>query len=260
MITLTYTGVDGSHWEYVGPEQGREGVVAAKVTGFVADPAVTFEATPAQAGEDAVGWVLGSMTGALDLNVSPLFTAAGGDLHRLFDRLGRAWSKLADGELTWRSDAGVLMRTRARLDAAFPMPDKSPAGLGERMLRTSVPVRCLDGVWLGPSSSYSGDGQVANMGDLDGYPLVKWSGSAAQVSGPGIPTFTLPATVQAAVWDTDPATGGLVTVGGQPATALRRQLRGRVAPAPIPAGQSAAWTFTGCNAVMQPKILNPWGR
>lgn len=260
MITLTYTGVDGSHWEYVGPGQGREGVVAAKVTGFVADPTVTYESTPAQAGEDAVGWVLGSMTGALDLNVSPLLSTTGGDLHRLFDRLGRAWSKLADGELTWRSDAGVLMRTRARLDAAFPMPDKSPASLGERLLRASVPVRCLDGVWLGPTSTHSGAGMVPNMGDLDGYPQVRWSGSGAQVSGPGIPTFTLPTTAQTAVWDTDPATGGLVTIDGQPATALRRQLRGRVAPAPIVPGGSASWTFTGCVGVMQPKILNPWGR
>lgn len=260
MITLTYTGVNGSHWELVGPEQGREGVVAAKLDGFVADPEVAYEPTPAQTGEDAAGWVLGSMTGSLDLNVSPLFMATGGDLHRLFDRLGRAWSKLADGDLTWRSDAGVLMRTRARLDDKFPMPDKSPAGLGERLLRMAVPVRCLDGVWLGPTSSHSGAGPVANLGDLDGYPRVEWSGSGAQVSGPGIPAFTLPTTAQPAVWDTDPSTGGLVTIGGQPATALRRQLRGRVAPAPIVPGGSSSWTFTGCVGVMQPKILNPWGR
>lgn len=260
MITLTYTGPDGSHWELVGEQQGREGAVAENLEGFVADPAVTFEHTPGQAGEDAAGWVLGSMTGAIDLNVSPMFISGGGDLHRLYDRLGRAWSKLADGELTWRSDAGVLMRTRARLDGTFPTPDRSPAGVGERLLRVSFPVRCLDGLWLGPIAEYSGPSDVLNIGDLDGYPLIEWSGPSAQVSGPGIPTFTLPSTSQTAVWDTDPSTGGLVTIDGEPATALRRQLRGRVAPAPVPAGQSSPWTFTGCVGVMQPKILNPWGR
>lgn len=260
MITLTYTGPDSSHWELVGDGQGREGVVAAKPDGFVADPDVTFEPTPGQAGEDAAGWVLGSMRGTLDLNVSPLFMAAGGDLHRLFERLGRSWSKLADGELTWQSDAGVLMRTRARLDAAFPTPDKSPAGLGERLTRVTVPVRCLDGVWLGPRERLTGAVVVHNRGDLDGYPRIEWSGSGAQVSGPGIPTFTLPATAQTAVWNTDPSTGGLVTIDGVPATALRRQLRGRVAPTPILAGAFADWTFTGCTGVMQPMILDPWGR
>lgn len=259
-ITLTYRGPDGSQWEYVGVDQGREGIVAAKVEGFVADPDVTFEPTPSQAGEMAAGWVLGSMKGTLDLNVSPLFLESDESLHRLYDRVGRSWSKLADGELTWRSDAGVLMRTRARLDGVFPTPDKSPAGLGERLVRVGFPVRCLDGLWLGPVSQYAGTSQVLNLGDLDGYPLVEWSGSGAKVAGPGIPTFALPSTSQTAVWDTDPATGGLVTIDGQPATALRRLLRGRVAPTPIPAGQSAEWVFTGCTAVMQPKILNPWGR
>ena len=260
MITLTYTGVDGSHWEYVGEGQGREGVVAAKVDGFVADPSMTYEPTPGQAGEDAVGYVLGSMMGSLDLNVSTIFQQAGGELHRLFDQVGRSWSKLSDGELTWRSDAGVLMRTRARLDSAFPTPGTSPASLGERLLKVQVPVRCLDGVWLGPEEEFTGAGQVPNRGDLDGYPLVVWSGPGKQVAGPGIPTFTLPTTAQPAVWNTDPSTGGLVTIDGVPATTLRQQLRGRVAPTPILAGQSAAWTFTGCTGVIQPKILNPWGR
>lgn len=267
MITLAYAGVDFSEWTLVGERQGAQGAEAAKVSGFIASPDTTVEARPARTGHVVSGFTVPPMTGTLDLTVSSqLVDGETRELDDIFDALALAWSPLVDGELTWVSDRGVLMRTRARLaSGGFPMPDRSPTerapGQPVRRVPLSLSVQCLDGLWIGPQSApYTGAVQVLNAGDLDDYPRIEWVGSGATVSGPGIPEFTLPTTAVPAVWDTDPATGGMVTIDGQPATALRQQMRGRVAPVPIEPGTTAPWTFTGCTAVVQPVFLNPWGR
>lgn len=266
MITLTYTGVDSSEWTLVGERQGAEGAEAAKVSGFIASTDTTVEARPARVGHVVSGFTVPPMTGTLDLTVSSqLVDGEARELDEIFAALARAWSPLADGELAWRSDRGVLMRTAARLaSGGFPMPDRSPTerapGQPVRRVSMSLSVQCLDGVWIGPQERHGGSVAVLNAGDLDDYPRVEWSGSGAKVAGPGLSTVTLPTTARPAVWHTDPATGGLVTIDGQPATALRRQLRGRVAPVPIEPGEVAPWTFTGCTGVVQPTFLNPWGR
>lgn len=266
MITLTYSGVNSSEWTLVGERQGAEGAEAAKVSGFIGSPDTTVEARAARTGHVVAGFSVPPMTGTLDLTVSSqLVDGEDRALDEIFDALALAWSPLADGELTWRSDRGVLMRTRARLaPGGFPMPGRSPSerapGEPVRRVGLQLAVQCLDGLWIGPESRHSGSVQLLNSGEIDDYPRVEWVGSAAVVSGPGLPAVTLPATAQPAVWHTDPATGGLVTIDGRPATALRRQMRGRVAPVPIDPGQRAPWTFTGCTGVVQPLFLNPWGR
>lgn len=261
MITLTYSGINGSQWTLVGERQGAEGVLASKVSGFVSSPDVTFEAAAARTGHREVGHSVGAMTGTLDVSVSPMWVESHTPaLDELVHDFARAWSTLADGELLWIDDAGMLLRTPARLASPFPTPERSPAGLGERVTPLSLAVTCLDGVWHGPERRYTGPSRLHNPGDLDGYPLVEWSGTSAALAGPGIPTFSLPATTQTAVWDTDPATGGLVTIGGVPATVLRQQMRGRVAPVPTAPGAESSWSFANCTAIMRPRFINPWGR
>ena len=115
MITLMYTGVDSSEWTLVGERQGAQGAEAKDVKGFVASIDATVEARPARTGHVVSGFTVPPMTGTLDLTVSSqLVDDETRELDEIFDALARAWSPLVDGELTWVSDRGVLMRTRAR--------------------------------------------------------------------------------------------------------------------------------------------------
>ena len=260
MIELTYRGIDGSEWSIVGDGQGLEGAVATGVEGFVAEPDVTLEYGATSLGQVATGYSLPPMKGTLTLGLSTRWDRArASSLSDVHARLGRAWSRLADGELVWRDSAGVVMRTRARLASAFPTPKKAPASLGLTDVEVALSVVCLDGVWRGAEEPV-GSGDVLNPGDLPLYPAVAWSGYLAQVAGPGMPLFNLPTTTSTAVWDSDPATGGVVWVGDTVATALRRQMRGRVAPLPIAAGTTAPWVFSKCTGIVRPLYTNPWGR
>ncbi|WP_010541908.1 hypothetical protein [Dietzia alimentaria] len=260
MYELTYRGVNNSTWQLVGAHQGAEGVGAEEVSGFVASATTTLEPAPERAGVVLAGYSFEAMTGSLKVRISDRWRDDEmlDDPGRLFRRWRSAWSPFADGEFTLRSQEGPLLRTRARLPGASETPAKSPRSVGTVSLVTTLEVTCHDGVWLGAPQRYSGAAQVLNLGELEGYPRVEWSGSGATVSGPGLPSVILPTTAVPAVWHTDPATGGLVTVDGEPATALRRQLRGRVAPVPILPGESAPWTFTGCTGVIEPLFCDPW--
>lgn len=260
MYEFTYRGVNNSTWQLIGRHQGAEGVGVEELSGFVASATLTLEPTPARTGVELSGFSFEAMTGSLTVRISDRWREDEtlDDPGQLFRQWRAAWSPFADGELTLRSPEGPLLRTRARLAGAAETPGTSPRSVGAVSLVTTLEVSCHDGVWLGAPSRHTGTDQVFNLGELDGYPRVEWSGSGAQVSGPGLPAITLPTTTAPAVWHTDPATGGLVTVDGQPATALRRQLRGRVAPVPILPGQSAQWTFTDCTGVLEPLFCDPW--
>lgn len=260
MYELTYRGVDGPTWQLAGRNQGAEGVAVEGVAGLVASATSTLEPAPARTGVELVGYSFEAMTGTLQVRVSDRWRDDNAleELGRLHRRWRQAWSQFADGELTLRSESGPLLRTRARLSKVAETPATSPNSHGLVSLVTAVDVLCLDGVWIGQSQRHEGASQVLNLGELDGYPRVEWVGSGATVSGPGLPAVTLPSTPVPAVWHTDPATGGLVTVDGEPATGLRQQLRGRVAPVPISPGESAGWTFTGCVGVITPLICDPW--
>lgn len=259
MYELIYRGVDNSTWQLIGRQQGAEGVAVEELSGFVASATTTLEPAPARTGVELAGFSFEAMTGTMTVRISDRWRDEGlEDTGRLFRRWRAAWSPFADGELLLRSEEGPLLRTRARLSGATETPVKSPRSVGTVSLVTSVEVSCHDGVWLGAPERHFYTAQLLNMGELDGYPRVEWSGAGAKVTGPGLPTITLPTTTSPAVWHTDPATGGLVTIDGAPATALRRQLRGRVAPVPIPPGRSATWSFTGCVGVLEPLFCDPW--
>lgn len=265
MFAVTYRGVDGSVWQLA---TTADGVHLLSLDGLVGSVSESTTPAPGRTGVLRTGLpVVPSMTGTLTVGIRgadalpPLATP---DVLRAWRR---AWSQLADGELELGSVDSSLLRARVRLADPLGSPAHDPFDHPFAQHELALPVVSDGGCWMGPSQVYEGTGAptlIRNRGDLQVWPVVKWSGPGPTITGPGVAPLVLPDAPAGAEVNLDPATGTVITVEGEPAPELWSQLRGRSFPTGIPARGpggpgTAVWTFSpGATATVTPRVLDPW--
>lgn len=273
-MILDYTGVDGSHWRLAGDSEGMEGVIVRDggLQGMVGE-VETYTAPGAQStGARVTGLDVEPMTGTLTYIADPIFVPLGDRIGEepehaaaLYRAWRRAWSlnPYRTGTLRLSPSGGDTLTTTVRA-ASFPGPSDSPDSPNADWLEGEVDVISDLGVWLAGRVA-PGPGEVwVNSGDLPVWPTIEWTGSGQSLTAPGLSDpIPLPAAgARVCKYDTDPATGGLVTdtETGETVSALWRQMRGARPPWPIePGGSNTGWSVTpGAQLYVQPRVLDPW--
>lgn len=263
MYTVTYRGVDGSLWQLAGHQGGAQGVTLASVAGLVGSASASTTTAPGRVGVVRTGVpVVPVMAGTVRVVVSGADASPKRPTPGVMRAWRRAWSHLVDGELSISSSETSVVRAAVRLVDPIPPPATDPFDHpGERHV-VELEVEAETGVWLGIPEIIAGTGDpvtVRNFGQLVAWPVVEWSGSGHTITAPGIDPIELPDTSQVARINTDPATGTVITVDGEPNPDLWSQLRGRSFPVGIPAHGEAEWVFSpGTTATVTPRVLDPW--
>lgn len=263
MFTVIYVGVDGSVWQLAGPGQGAEGVRLALLEGLVGSASAATTVGAGRVGVVRTGApAVPAMTGAVKVVISGMDASPKRPTPGVLRAWRRAWSHLADGELMIGSSESSMLRVAVRLSDPLPPPANDPFDHPTQRHELALSVVADSGCWLGSPETYPGTGspvQVLNRGELVGWPVVEWSGSGRSITGPGVAPLSLPTAPDGATVNTDPATGTVITVGGDPDPDLWSQLRGRSFPVGVPAFGEATWTFsTGTTATLTPRVLDPW--
>lgn len=264
MFTVIYRGIDGSVWQLAGPGQGAEGVRLGSLAGLVGSASAETTVAPGRVGVIRTGVpVVPVMSGTVNVVISGMDASPKRPTPGVLRAWRRAWSHLVEGELMIGSSESTLLRAAVRLSDPLGPPANDPFDHPGQRHERSLSVVADSGCWLGPSTPYPGTGEpvvVHNRGDLVAWPLVEWSGSGRSITGPGVAPLSLPTAPDGATVNTDPATGTVITVGGEPDPDLWSQLRGRSFPVGVPPHGQAEWTFSpGTTATVTPRVLDPWG-
>lgn len=264
MYEVKYFGADGSEWHLDGSGCGRQGVFLVKVDGLVGSAEVATSPGPGRVGVKSTGLpTMPAFEGALEVAITGEVEHEPVDLPGTVARWRRAWSGSTDGTLMVQADGEPAWFTSARLSEPMPSPSESPYRRGLSLQTMTVDVECRDGVWVSqehriPTTSGAGV-ELWNFGELPMWPVVEWSGTRTVVA-PGVDPVALPSTAMVARVNTDPASGTVITVDGEPDPNLWSQLRGRSFPVPVPAGGMSTWTVNGGAAALltRARALDPW--
>lgn len=260
MYALTYRGVDRSVWQLA---SGAQGVHLLSLDGLVGSVSEATTTAPGRVGVIRTGApVVPPMTGTIKVSLRGADASPAAPTPGVLRAWRRAWSHLVAGELMLGSSESTLLRAAVRLAEPLGPPAHDPFDLPFAQHELSLSVVVDAGCWSAAPETYSGSGQpvvVANRGDLVAWPAVEWAGAGRSITGPGVAPLALPPTPGGAVIDTDPATGTVITVDGEPDPDLWSQLRGRSFPVGVPARGRSTWTFSpGTTATVTPRVLDPW--
>lgn len=273
-MIMSYAGVNGSYWRLAGDSEGRDGVIVRDggLEGLVAE-VETYTAPGAQStGGRVTGMDVEPMSGTLTYIADPIFVPLGERVGQepvhtaaLYRAWRRAWSlnPHRTGTLYLSPSGGETLTTTVRA-ASFPGPSDSPDSPDAGWLEGDINVVSDLGLWLAERIGVQPGEVWINSGDLPAWPTVEWSGSGQSLTVPGLSApIPLPAAgARVCRYDTDPATGGLVTdvATGETVSALWRQMRGARPPRPIEPGEgTSGWSTTsGAQLYVQPRVLDPW--
>ncbi len=239
MKSVSYAGVDGSVWPLT--SVGHAGVF--------------LQATPDELRSDEDGEPI---AGSLDLVVADHLP--GGvrldDVRVVERRWRRAWSVRKFGTLRVDDDEGVNHWLRVRLASPIAgFPEVDPEGYVE----FSQSVIAESPVWWRTQTFGPGSAPVSNSGDVDGWPRVRWESAGRLVMPSGavvdLPSVSAPRTVlldpheSCVVLDDSSAVDEVVW----------RQLRGRVFPEVVPAGEVRKFTVpAGASLIFNEGVASPW--
>ena len=273
-MILSYTGVDGSYWRLAGDAEGRDGVLVPEggLDGLVASVEAYTAPGSTSTGGRVTGLDVEQLEGTISYLVDPIFVPANervGQEPEHSAALYRAWRNAwslnphRTGTLRLRPSDGDTLTTTVRA-ASISSPEVSPDHNSPGWLEGEINVIGDLGVWLAGREIVPDGSVFVNTGDLPLWPTIEWSGSGQSLTVPGLSAPILLPAAGARVYryDTDPATGGIITDAetGEVATQLWRQLRGARPPRPIEPGQSTdGWdTTAGASLYVQPRVLDPW--
>lgn len=263
MYTVSYRGADGPLWELAGDRGGSQGVILGNITGLVGSASASTTTAPGRVGVVRTGVpVVPVMSGTLQVVISGADASPRRPTPGVLRQWRRSWSHLAAGELWIGSPETAIWRAAVRLVDPLPPPVNDPFDHPGQRHIMELAIESESGCWIGPPETVTGGGgpvTLHNVGDLTAWPVVEWTGAGRTITAPGIEPLTLPTTSKVARIDTNPATGTVITVDGQPDPGLWSQLRGRSFPGGIPAGGHAEWAFSvGTTATVTPRALDPW--
>jgi hypothetical protein len=254
-LQVSLTDIWGVQWALTRGAPGRPGVYLMGPVGLASPIEVTARATTSQVGVTPVGWKAEHMETTWDLG----FRGDDEPLLEVWSLFLRGLSPLQESTLR------VTLPSRGTLSCPLvrtsedPEPEKSPATPGLPSLQVQVPVTSWQGCWHGETVAHRGESVVANAGDLPAWPTIRWSGSGASVTAPGIGKVPLPdAGDRVAVLETDPAVAARVRVGGVDAPDLWRGMRGRLFPLSVPGFGTARWSFDGCVGYLTSRHSHMW--
>ncbi|WP_288833664.1 hypothetical protein [uncultured Corynebacterium sp.] len=239
MKSVTYVGVDGSVWPLTARD--HEGVF--------------LQATPDELRAEGDG---GPIAGSLDLVVADN-SPEGEDLEPVWvtERAWRrAWSVREFGTLRVDDGEGSDHWLRVRLSVPISgFPEVSPEGFVEFSQAVVADVS----VWSRRFEFVGSSVLVANSGDVDVWPRVRW-GLAGELTMPSGAVVQLPEVPSPRTILLDPSEScAVVDDSGVVDEPVWKGLRGKVFPEMIPAGQAREFQLPeGATLIVHEGVVSPW--
>ena len=261
-VPVMWYGYDGSQWDLSGSGRDHGGVILTQVADMVAqvDREVTLKSTGR--GSFVNGMTYPGIEGVLSFNAADDLDLGlkKGEVYRNFKD---SWATKKPGRLVVVTSTSRAFSIDAYLAAVIPATEFSPWSTGFNSLDFDIQVYSTDGLWVGDERVWGGgSATVPNWGDVDIYPVVRWTGNNQSVTF-GDLVVDLPSTPAGEYrrLSTDPSEGFVITDdSGNIDVSRWSARRGKTALMLIKSGHVEEFEFSsGVELLTRELLENPWG-